>query len=161
MKIPKISIIIIALLLASCVVSSQYKTKNTEHVTAVSSFYKPITYPSFTSWFNPQNFRMNHNLSLQYFSIGGAGSSIASYTNSMFYQFAHNLNARLDISLVGSPLGDYKNNFNKLFISRAEINYKPWDNFYLQLQYRQLPINYYDYYFYDYRYRSIFDNEEK
>lgn len=161
MKINKISMIILILLIGSYTGLSQYKAQNSEQVTAVNSFYKPVSYPSLMSWFNPQNFRMNHNFSLQYFSFGSGGSSIASYTNSMFYQIANNLNARLDISLMGSPFGDYRNNFSKLFISRAEINYKPWDNFYLHLQYRQMPINYYGYYFNDYWYQSPFSNGEK
>lgn len=160
MKITKISIIIIVLIFGSNILSSQYKTQNSEQHTVVNTFYKPISYPTLTNWFNPQNFRMNHIFSLQYFSIGSTGNSIASYTNSMFYQFANNLNARLDISLMGSPFSDYRNNFNKLFISRAEINYRPWENFYLQLQYRQMPMNYYDY-LNDYWYRSVFHNEEK
>lgn len=161
MKRTKISIIILILLLGNCILISQYKSKSSEYVSAVNSFYKPISYPSLTSWFNPQNFRMNHSFSLQYFSFGGAGNSIASYTNSMFYQFSNNLNARLDISLMGSPFGDYRNNFSKLFISRAEINYRPLENFYLQLQYRQMPMNYYDYYLNDYWYRPTFYNGEK
>lgn len=74
--------------------------------------------------------------------------SLASYTNSMFYKIADPLDVRLDLSLMGSPFGAnaYQTDYSKIFISRAELNYKPWENFHIHLQYRQLPINMYGYY---------------
>jgi len=38
-----------------------------------------------------------------------------------------------------------KNDLSSLFLSRAEVNYKPWDNVLLQVQFRQVPYG--GYYF--------------
>lgn len=161
MKTLKIYTLITILGLIPYIANSQFKTQTSEPTSVVNTFYKPTPYPSILGWFSPQNFRMNHNFSLQYFAGANGANSIAAYTNSMFYQFTNNLNARLDISLMGSPFGDYRNNLNKLFISRAEINYRPWENFHLQLQYRQLPASYYGYYMPYHWYTSPFYFDEK
>jgi len=68
----------------------------------------------------------------------------------MLYQLADPLNVRFDVTLQTSPFGNYgavnQSAFNNLFLSRAELNYKPWENFQVQVQYRQLPFSPYGYY---------------
>jgi hypothetical protein len=86
---------------------------------------------------------MNHQLSMSYSAFGSNGVALGVYTNSMLYNFSDNLNIQTDISLVNSPystLGqDFQNNLNGIYLSRAAINYKPWKDVYISLQYRQLP----------------------
>ncbi|MBU1298189.1 MAG: hypothetical protein KKG06_05230 [Bacteroidetes bacterium] len=145
----KLNIIVVLLLSLAVTIQSysQYKSQRPEQTSVAQSLVRNTpNIGGLLNWFNPENFRMNHNFSMQYMSGGGMGLSLASYTNSMFYQVSDPLNVRLDVSLMGSPFGSYGMNFNKLFISRAEINYQPWQNFHLQLQYRQLPISNYGYY---------------
>ncbi len=162
----KKSLYIIAVLLYASVVydaNAQYKNQRPEQTSVVNSLYRPA--PSISgmlSWFNAQNFRMKHSFSMQYISGGGGGLSLASYTNSMFYQISSSINTRLDVSLIGSPFGQYskQDNFNRLLISRAELNYKPSENFYIQLQYRQLPISYYGYYMPHHWYSSPYNFED-
>jgi len=85
--------------------------------------------------------------SLSYSSFGSNGVALGVYTNSMQYQFSDKLNVQLDASLVHSPystLGkNFQNNINGIYIDRAQLNYAPWDNVNVVLQYRQLPYNYY------------------
>lgn len=157
------NITLICLLIFSYNLNAQYKSQATERTSVTNSFYKPApNIYALMSWFNAQNFKMNHNFSLQYITGSGYGMSLATYTNSMFYQISNNLNARMDISLIGSPFGSYNtgNNFNKLFISRVELNYKPWENFYMQLQYRSLPYSYHGYYMPYHWYTSPFPIED-
>jgi hypothetical protein len=92
---------------------------------------------------DPSSFRMRHTLSYNYASAGGAALSTASYTNSMFYRIAPPLDIRFDVTLQGSPFGPTagyeRNAFNRVFLSRAELNYRPFENLIIQVQYRDLP----------------------
>lgn len=105
---------------------------------------------SLFGFLNSENFFMKHSFSLSYSAFGGEGFSLGVYTNSMFYKFNNNLNAQLDVSLVQSPystLGkDFQKNISGFYISRAAVNYKPWNDVLISLQYRQLPYNYYNSY---------------
>ncbi len=105
---------------------------------------------SLFGWFNPENFHMRHSFDLSYQTFGGQGMSLGTYTNSMTYDFSEKLNARADVSMSYSPyntfstLGGKKNDLSSIYLSRAEVNYKPWENVMVKLQYRQIPYgNYY------------------
>ena len=97
---------------------------------------------------NPENFSMKHSYSMSYNSF--AGMALGVYTNTMSYKFSDNLNVSADISLAHAGLG---NNYNKaladqltgLYLSRAELNYKPFDNFIIQLRYEKPPYYGYGY----------------
>jgi len=85
-------------------------------------------------------------------SFGGAGMTMGTYTNSMMYQFANNLNARADVSMSFTPTNSFSsfggkgaNNFSGLYLRDAQLNYQPWDNFQVRLQYSQLPYGSYYY----------------
>lgn len=103
-------------------------------------------------WFNPENFHMRHSFDLSYSTFGGQGMSLGTYTNSMTYDFSDKLNARADISMSFSPynnlstFGGKKNDLSSIYLSRAEVNYKPWENVMVKLQYRQIPYGSYSYY---------------
>lgn len=140
-------VIAVLLLCMSRVLPAQLKSQ-IEQQTSPSQY---LVYPtrasgfgSLFNWFNPNRFSMRHNFSMSYLSLGGAGLSLASYTNSIFYQIADPLNVRFDVTLQTSPFGNHdymlKNALNNLFLSCAEINYQPWQNFHMQLQYRQIPF---------------------
>jgi hypothetical protein len=98
-------------------------------------------------WFHPDKFSMRHSFDLSYTSFAGQGFSLGTYTNSMRYEIAENLNARADVSLSFSPFSSLstfnKKDFSGVYLSRAEINYKPWDNVFMQVQYRQIPYSVY------------------
>lgn len=101
----------------------------------------------FLGWFNPEKFQMHHSLSLSYQTFDGHGLSLGTYTNSMLYDFADNLRARADISLSYSPYNSFskfgKNDFSSVYLSRAQLDYKPWENVTVQVQYRNSPYRYY------------------
>jgi hypothetical protein len=104
---------------------------------------------SLFGFLNSDNFSMHHSFSLSYSSFGnGEGLSLGVYTNSMMYKFANNLNVQLDASFVTSPYSsfgkDFQNNLNGIYISKAAINYKPWKDFSISVQYRNLPYSYYN-----------------
>jgi len=108
-------------------------------------------------WFDPSRFSMRHSLSMSYQTFGGQGMSLGMYTNSMMYQFSDKLNARADVSLMYSPynsfaaFGSKKSDLSNVYLSRAEVNYRPWENVLLRLEYRRIPwgSSYYDSPFYN------------
>jgi hypothetical protein len=112
---------------------------------------------------NPDNLIMNHSYSMSYTTFGGNGVALGVYTNSLLFKFADNLNLEVDASLVHSPYSSFgknhQNMLNGIYLSKAQLNYQPWDNFNISVQYRSLPGNYYSPYsgFYGYN-RNFFNN---
>lgn len=98
--------------------------------------------------FNSENFSMRHSFDASYAAFGEHGIATTVYTNSMFYKFSDNLNLRLDASLVYSPYNSlgktFQDNINGLYISRAELNFKPWDDTVIRIQYRNIPAGMYN-----------------
>ncbi|MBA4311465.1 MAG: hypothetical protein C0417_02430 [Chlorobiaceae bacterium] len=134
-----LSLLIVALSLA------QFKSQS-EQTSVASSLVKPMSgVGSLLGLINPDNLFMRHSLSLNYMSMGNMGVSVASYTNSLFYKISDPLNVRFDVTLQGSPFGQtqFQNSLNGVFLSRAELNYRPWENFFVKFEYNRMPMNYY------------------
>ncbi|GBD86276.1 hypothetical protein BMS3Abin03_00190 [bacterium BMS3Abin03] len=97
---------------------------------------------------NPDNFIMRHSFSMSYSSFGGQGVSLGVYTNSMFYRLMKNLDVQMDVSLVYSPYSSFgqsfQNDVNGIYISNASVNYRPFKDMYISLQYRSGPYSYYN-----------------
>ena len=102
---------------------------------------------SFLGIFNPENFSMKHSYSMSYNSF--ASMALGVYTNSMSYKFSEDLNVVADISLAHAGLGSYNkalsDQLTGLYLSRAELNYRPFDNFIIQLRYERPPYYGYGY----------------
>jgi len=92
---------------------------------------------------NSENFHMSHQYNLSYSSFGNNGLALGIYTNSMLYNFSDNLNVQTDINFVHSPYSsfgkEFQNDLTGIYLSRAAVNYKPWKDVAISLQYRQLP----------------------
>lgn len=101
---------------------------------------------SLFGFLNSDDFIMRHSFSLNYSTFAGQGMSLTSYTNSMFYRLMNNLNVQVDVSVMYSPYSTLGEQFQKdisgVYISNAAINYHPWDNFSVHLQYRSMPFGY-------------------
>ena len=140
-------IVAVGIFLFSALASAQFKSQEEQQPSPAQYLVRPTTsINSILGFFNPDNFMMRHNFSFSYLSSGGTGLSLASYTNSMFYKIADPLNVRFDLTLQGSPFGQYgssqQSDLSKLYLSRAELNYRPWENVFVKVQYNQLPLSY-------------------
>ncbi len=128
---------------------AQFKQKAGEQPKISDSFIQTQSASDWFNLFNPNNFQMHHTYSASYSSFSGNGLALQRYTNTMVYQFAPNLDARVDVSLQNSPYSTFdsrlQNQFSKAYLSRAEINYRPWENTVIRLQYRELPYSMYGY----------------
>jgi len=121
------------------------------------------TVPSLVLGFiNPNNFSMKHSVNLSYSAFGNQGIALGVYTNTMMYKFTDKLNISADVSLVNSPYNsfgkDFANQLNGIYLSRAELNYQPWENFSVNVQYRSNPLGYYSPYGYS-RYNRGYLND--
>jgi hypothetical protein len=144
--------------LASAQLKSQVEQPASITSTRLGESSSPLAF--MFGWFNPENFTMRHSFDMSFTSFGGKGLSLGTYTNTMLYQFADNLNARADIAFSFSPYSSLstfnKKDFSGVYLKNAELNYKPWDNTMVSVSFRQSPYGYYDYYspFYNPLYRS-------
>ena len=146
-----ISVIFLGMLLVNAAAYPQLKSQLEQQPSVSQSLVHPTrSISSFLGLLNPDNFMMRHNFSFSYLSSGGRGLSLASYTNSMMYRIADPLSVRFDLTLQGSPFGQYdggaQTDFSRLYLSRAELNYRPSENFFVKFQYHQLPFYYYGIY---------------
>jgi hypothetical protein len=143
----KIGIILLVLLGLSSV-NAQYKDSGF-HDSDIKNAIIDNSPSSFFGFLKSSNFQMHQTYDFSYSAFGnGQGLALGVLTNSMFYKFSNNLNGQLDISLVHSPyssLGrDFQNSINGIYVSKAAINYKPWKNTMISIQYRNLPYSYYN-----------------
>ena len=153
MKSGKAVAVAVMLLVVAFAAQAQFKNQAEPQQTSSGGL---ITQPSssnfFFGWFDPNRFTMHHSFSLSYMTFGGQGMSLGTYTNSMMYQFADNLDARADVSLSYSPFNSFgmkgTKDLSGIYLSRAQVDYRPWENVSVQLQYRQIPYGYFNSPFY-------------
>jgi len=148
----KVAVVIGMLARVSMVSVAQFKSQVAQETqVSVSKLgdSSPLSY--LFGWFNPDKFMMRHSFDMSYTTFGGQGLSLGTYTNSMMYQFADNLQARADIAFSFSPYSSVaqfnKSDLSKVYLKNAEVNYKPWDNTSISLSYHQLPYGYYNGYY--------------
>jgi len=101
---------------------------------------------SLFGFLNSDNFQMRHSVDMSYQTFGGQGLALGVYTNSMFFKLGSDLNFQTDISLVNSPyssLGkDFQNSINGIYLSRAALNYQPFKDMSISIEYNRLPGGY-------------------
>lgn len=141
-----LSAILIISLMVSSVLYGQFKEDLNKKVDIRKGIVTQETPSLFANFFNPNNFNMSHSVSMSYSAFGNHGIALGVYTNTMSYQFNENLNVEVDASIVNSPYSTFGNQFNDqingLYLSRAQINYKPTENTFLTIQYLKGPSYY-------------------
>jgi len=112
-------------------------------------------------WFDPSRLTVRNNYTLSYTTSGGKGFSLGTLTSSLAYQISNPLSVMLDISLVHSPYsnlgGNFAKNISGVYLSRAELNYRPSNDLLLQVQFRQLPAMYWLNSYDRFGFSSVFD----
>jgi len=136
--------LVISLYLLPSLADAQFRSQADQESRVSQGLYGGSGSSFFFGLFDPARFQMRHSLSFSYHTFGNQGVSLGTYTNSMSYAFADNLNARADVSLSYSPYNTFSkgggsNSFGSIYLSRAEINYRPFKNMAVHIQYRQFP----------------------
>lgn len=139
--------LVMVVFLGICLVGAaqaQFKGQRAEGNTNVSEAVKRSSDGLMFGWLDLSRLSMRHSYSLSYSSFGGQGLSVGMYTNSLFYKFSDPLDVRFDVSLMHSPFGSFSKSadFGGIYLTRAELNYRPSDNTWFRLQFRQLPSMY-------------------
>lgn len=110
---------------------------------------------------NPKNFSLRHSFNLSYQTFGSGSYSIASYTGTLSYKILENLNVSADVTMQYSPFAnlgssnsvlnkDFQNSLNGVYLSRVSLNYRPFKNMFINIDYVNNRNSYllpYDYYF--------------
>ena len=142
---------LIIVMLISTISFAQFKDQIENRPTVHDGIIKNYTPSLVLGFINPNNFSMQHSFNLSYSTFGSNGMALGVYTNNMMYKFADNLNIQADVSLVNSPYNsfgkDFSNQINGLYLTKASLNYKPWENFTINIQYRRNPLGYYNPYY--------------
>ena len=146
--------IIILFLLISSLAFGQFKKDTEKPVSVLGGITNNAPSSFLLGFINPQNFHMNHTFSMSYSAFGNNGVALGVYTNNMSYQISDDLSVQADISFVNSPyssLGEeHAKSLNGIYLSRAQVNYQPSDNFRILLEYNQIPGGFYS----PFRYRG-------
>ncbi len=137
----------LAVILCSMTASAQFKSSVDPQPSVSQSMLKSDEGGLLFGWFDPSKFNMRQSFSMSYQTFGKQGMSLGMYTNSMMYQFSDALDIRADVSLMASPFNSFgkqaQSSLSGLFLNRAELNYRPWKNTLLQVQYQQYPAGMY------------------
>ncbi len=138
--------ILTILITASVSISAQYKNRPETRPTVSESIIRSDEGGLLFGWFDPSRLSFRHSYSLSYTTSGGKGFSLGALTSTMAYQISDPLSLEFDVSLMHSPFnnlgGRFANDISGIYLTRAELNYKPSKNTLLQFQYRQLPVMY-------------------
>ena len=136
---------LIFVLIFTSVVFAQYRDKGIEQPSVKEGITTENSNAIF-GFLNSDDFIMRHSFSLNYTTFSGQSISMTSYTNSMFYRLMNNLNLQLDVSVLYSPYSTFGDQFQKdisgVYISNASVNYHPWKDFSVHLQYSAMPYGY-------------------
>lgn len=127
---------------------SQFKDKNIFKPSIQEGMINNNTPSLILGFFNPENFSMSHSYSMSYTTSGSNGLALGVYTNTMRYKLADNFNMQLDASLVHSPYSSFGKNYQDqisgIYLSSAQLNYQPWKDVNISVQYRNVPDGIYN-----------------
>ena len=137
---------VFALIVISFMAIGQFRSQPEARSSVTESMIRQDDGGLLFGWFDPSRLTMRNSYSLSYTTSGGKGFSLGTLTSSLAYQISNPLSVQFDVSLVHSPYNNLGGNFSKeisgVYLSGAELNYRPSKNTLLQIQYRQLPAMY-------------------
>jgi hypothetical protein len=116
---------------------------------------------------NPKNFSVSHSVNLSYQSFGNSSLSLTSYTATLSYKVLENMKLSADVTMQYSPYAsigsnpalnkEFQNSLNGVNLSRVSLDYKPFKNMFISIDYinnRNNPYWYDDYYYLSNRWRD-------
>jgi hypothetical protein len=95
---------------------------------------------------NPKNFSVSHSINLSYQTLGNSSVSLSSYTATLGYKVMDNMNISADVTMQYSPYAsigsnnpainkNFQNSFNGINLSRVSLDYKPFKNMFISIDY--------------------------
>jgi hypothetical protein len=137
----KLALIAVILALVSSLSYSQFKEIPKETQTKLKNGNGLIL-----GFINPKNFSLNHSVNLSYQTMGNSSVSLTSYTATLGYKVMDNMNISADITMQYSPYAsigsnnpainkNFQNSFNGINLSRVSLDYKPFKNMFISIDY--------------------------
>ncbi len=137
---------VLAVAIVSVTTVGQFRSQPEARSSVAESLIRQDNGGLLFGWFDPSRFTMHNSYSLSYTTFGGEGFSLGTLTSSLAYQISDPLSLQFDVSLMHSPFnnfgGRFANNISGIYLTRAELNYRPSKNTLFQIQFRQLPAMY-------------------
>lgn len=140
MRIKNSFIIIICLSVAAIAVFGQQQSNQSSMIKPGEMVQKPAGF--LNQLIDPNKFSMSQSYSLSFLSDGRQSANVGLYLNTMNYQFSDPLRMQVRVGYMHQPLGGatLQNNQNgSVFLQRAMLQYKPFENLTFTLDYQQLP----------------------
>ena len=142
----KLIFVTVLLVVSSTILLCQFKSRPEYLPSVTESLIRQDDGGLLFGWFDPSRLVMHNSYTLSYTTSGGKGYSLGTLTSSLEYQISNPLSVQFDVSLMHSPFnnigGRFANDVSGIYLSRAELNYRPSKNMLFQIQYRQLPAMY-------------------
>lgn len=147
--------LMVMLLVLSSVSYGQFRDQLSDKPNVDNSLIRPDDNEGLILGFiNPANFSMRQSVSMSFSTMGGQSMALGMYTNSLSYRISNPLTLSANVSLLNSPYSSLGNKFaqsvNGIYLTRADLNYHPSNNFMIDLQFNQDPLyryyNPYNYY---------------
>ncbi|MBN1398705.1 MAG: hypothetical protein JXA06_11800, partial [Bacteroidetes bacterium] len=134
------------LIVVSFTALAQFRSQPEARSSATGSMIRQDEGGLLFGWFDPSRLSIRNSYSLSYITSGGNNLSLGTLTSSLAYKISDPLSLIFDVSLVHSPYSNLGGNFTKsisgVYLTRAELNYRPSDDLLLHIQFRQLPPMY-------------------
>jgi hypothetical protein len=148
----KITFVVIIIALVTSISFSQFKEIPNKTKTKLNSGGNGLI----LGFINPKNFTLSHSFNMSYISGGNTSLSLASYTATLDYKLMKNLHISADVTMQYSPYAsigsnnaainkDFQNSFNGINLSRVSLDYQPFKNTYISIDYYNNSNNLYNY----------------
>jgi hypothetical protein len=143
----KLFVIAVALALITGLSFSQFKEIPKETKTKLKSGSGLLL-----GFINPKNFSISHSVNMSYMTGGSSSVSLTSYTATLNYRVLENMNISADVTMQYSPYAsmgstnaainkDFQNSFNGINLSRVTLDYEPFKNMFIRVDYVNLKGN--------------------
>ncbi len=137
----KLALIAVIMTLVTGISFSQFKEIPKETQTKLKSGNGLIL-----GFINPKNFYLKHSVNLSYQTMGSSSVSLTSYTATLGYKVMDNMNISADVTMQYSPYAsigsnnpainkNFQNSFNGLNLSRVSLDYQPFKNMFISVNY--------------------------
>lgn len=146
----KLSLLVIVFALITGSAFSQFRDIPTETKTKLKG---KSSSGLILGFINPKNFSVSHSFNMSYQTGGNSSVSLASYTATLDYKVLKNLNLSADVTMQYSPYAsigsnnpglskDFQNSLNGINLSRVSLDYQPFKDMYISINYVNLKNDY-------------------
>jgi hypothetical protein len=137
----KTKIILFLLLITSFILNAQTQNEKSVAFKPSEGFQK--TRGFLDQLFDSNKLSISHSYSLSYYTAGGKGYNQGLYLNTINYQFSDPLLMQVRFGYLHQPFGGSnmisKETNNKFFVQRAMLQYQPFKNTTLVIDYQTYP----------------------